>query len=125
MRYIFRQRLCSKHLLEKDNTVVEARTTLLQRKLLPNSAPVNLLGVVTKTYNKWYLCEKGKQPWSKNTGNKKYRVLLQMISYDNFKDKWRVCDPSADGTKWKKTESYYVLVDAGDIHDVVGSLIEC
>ncbi len=82
-----------------------------------------VLGVDTKTYNKWYLCKKGKQAWSKTIGHKKYRVLLQMISYDHFKQKWRVCDPS-DGTKWTKTESYYVLVDAGDIHDVVGRLSE-
>ena len=46
-----------------------------------------------------------------------------MITYDHFKQKWQVCDPS-DGTKWTKTESYYVLVDAGDIHDVVGRLSE-
>lgn len=82
-----------------------------------------VLAVDTKTYNKWYLCENGRQAWSKTTGHKKYRVLLQMITYDHFKQKWRVCDPS-DGTKWTKTESYYVLVDAGDIHDVVGRLSE-
>ena len=82
-----------------------------------------VLALYTKTYNKWYLCEKGSQAWSKSTGPKKYRVLLQMITYDHFKQKWRVCDPS-EGTKWAETESYYVLVDAEDIHDVVGKLSE-
>ena len=78
-----------------------------------------MLAINNKTYNKWY-CEKGRQAWSKNTGHKKNRVLLQMITYDQFKQKWQVCDPS-DGTKWTKTE---IWVDAGDIHDLVGRLSE-
>ena len=94
-----------------------------------NQAPLSdlvdyrVLAVNTKTYNKWYLCDRGRQAWSKTIGHKKVRVLLQMITYDHFKQKWRVCDPS-EGTKWAKTESYYVLVDTGDIHEVVGKLSE-
>ena len=78
-----------------------------------------VLAVDTKMYNKWYLCETGRQTWSRTIGHKKYQVLLEMISSDHFRQKWRICDPS-ECTKWTRTESYYVLVDAGDIDDVVG-----
>ena len=55
-------------------------------------------------------------------GHKKHHVLLEMMSYDHFRQKWRVCD--SDCTKWTRMESDYVLVDAGDIHDEVGKLRE-
>ncbi len=102
---------------------VEMKEKRDNRELLSDLVDYRVVAINNKTYNKLYLCEKGRQAWSKNTGHKKNRVLLQMITYDHFKQKWQVCDPS-DGTKWTKTESYYVLVDAGDIHDVVGRLSE-
>jgi hypothetical protein len=102
---------------------VEMKEKRDNRELLSDLVDYRVVAINNKTYNKLYLCEKGRQAWSKNTGHKKNRVLLQMITYDHFKQKWQVCDPS-DGTKWTKTESYYVLVDAGDIHDVVGKLSE-
>ena len=102
---------------------VEMKEKRDNQGLLCDLVDYQVLAVDTKTYNKWYLCKNRRQAWSKTTGHKKCRVLLQMITYDHFKQKWQVCDPSG-GTKWTKTESYYVLVDAGDIYDVVGRLSE-
>ena len=40
-----------------------------------------VLGIYTKHYNKWYLCEHGWQPWSKEkSGN--YKVYTKMVSHD-------------------------------------------
>ena len=39
------------------------------------------LGLYTKTYNKWYP-DNNCQPWIKNVGKGKYRVLAQMVKRD-------------------------------------------
>ena len=40
-----------------------------------------VLGIYTKHYNKWYLCEHGRQPWSKEKA-RNYKVYARMVSHD-------------------------------------------
>ena len=37
--------------------------------------------VATKTYNMWYMCEKGKQNWKRNIEDNNFRFEARMISY--------------------------------------------
>eukprot|EP00956_Cyclotella_meneghiniana_P021910 scaffold40607_cov38-Cyclotella_meneghiniana.AAC.2 len=49
-----------------------------------------VLGIYTKTYNKLFLCEHGKQVWRKGIRQgSKYRVLLRMIQFDECMGKWK------------------------------------
>ena len=48
-------------------------------------------------------------------------MLLQMIRLDQIMGKWKDCVLSSR-IKWQKNESYYVLADASDIHDVIEKL---
>jgi hypothetical protein len=90
---------------------VEMKEKRDNQELLSDLVDYQVLAINNKTYNKWYLCEKGRQAWSKNTGHKKNRVLLQMITYDHFKQKWQVCDPSMvqNGQKLRVTMFWWML----------------
>ena len=80
-----------------------------------------VLAIYTKSYNKWFLCDHGKQPWEKNMEKGKYRVLLRMMVFDHLMGKYKDCDPSSGFSKWKK-KSVFVLCDASLILDVVQNL---
>jgi hypothetical protein len=80
-----------------------------------------VLGVFTKSYNKWMLCDIGRQAWNEGMNKGKYRVLLRMIRFDHIRGAWEDNDPSLR-IKWKQMRSYFVLADASDISDVVEKL---
>jgi len=42
-----------------------------------------VLALFTKIYNKWYLCEKGRQSWKKDMDKSKFRVLMRMVEFDH------------------------------------------
>jgi hypothetical protein len=54
---------------------------------------LRLLGIYTKTYNKWYACEFGKRKWKKDIEEGKYRVLLRIIQFDHFMGKCKDYKP--------------------------------
>ena len=49
--------------------------------------------VATKTYNRWYMCEKGKQTWKRNIKENKFRFESSMISYDHEVRKYVYMNP--------------------------------
>ncbi len=79
-----------------------------------------VLAIYTKSYNKWFLCNDGKQPWKKGIEKGKYHVLMRMIKFDHFIGKYKDSDPSAS-VKWN-AKSIFVLCDASIILDVVENL---
>ena len=79
---------------------------------------LRLLGIYTKTYNKWYACEFGKRKWKKDIEEGKYRVLLRIIQFDHFMGKCKDYKPCWC-FEWTKTKSYYVLCNARGISEVV------
>ena len=74
----------------------------------------------TKTYNKWYLCEKGKQRWNAGIKKGKFRALVRMIQFDHSNGKFKDVKP-AESMKWGK-KTVFVLSDASSINDVLGEL---
>jgi hypothetical protein len=80
-----------------------------------------VLGVFTKSYNKWMLCDIGRQAWKEAMDKGKYRVLLRMMRFDHIRGAWEDTDPSL-GIKWMQNRSYFVLADASDISEVVEKL---
>ena len=81
-----------------------------------------VLGIYTKTYNKWFLCEHGKQVWKKGIRQGKYRVLLRMIQFDHSMGKWKDINLKEQRNKWVENGTYYILCDASHIIDVVEKL---
>ena len=79
-----------------------------------------VLAVYTKTYNKWYLCEKGEQRWNPAIKKGTFRVLVRMILFDHSNGKFKDVKP-AESMKWGK-RSVFVLADASSIKDVLGGL---
>jgi len=58
-----------------------------------------VLAIYKKSYNKWFLCEHGKQTWKKGMEKGKYRVLLRMVQFDHLMGKLKDCDPSSEFVK--------------------------
>ena len=82
-----------------------------------------VLVLYTKTYNKWYPCDKGEQDWRENIGRGKYRVVARMIKFDHSMGKYKDVRPTDSVTwTWQKG-SIYILCDASKIHDVVKKLM--
>jgi hypothetical protein len=79
-----------------------------------------VVAIYTKTFNKLFVCEVGRQSWSPDIQHGKYRVLVEMIQFDHSMGKWNDC-MSFDIIKWTK-KSVYVLCDAADVREVVGML---
>ena len=73
-----------------------------------------VVAINTKTYNKWFVCEVGRQSWSPDIQHGKYRVLVRMIQFDHSMEKWKDCMPF-EITKWTK-KRFYVLCDAADVN---------
>ena len=103
-----------------DDTFIERNTHVtikVSEKGLNQVVDFRVLGIYTKHYNKWYLCEQGRQPWSKEkTGN--YKVYARMVSYDPSFDNHKAVSP-IDSTHWWK-KSIYVLCDSKKIEAIVG-----
>ena len=49
--------------------------------------------VSTKTYNRWYMCDKGNQTWKSNIEENKFRFEARMISYDHAVVKYVYVNP--------------------------------
>eukprot|EP00957_Ditylum_brightwellii_P121786 9287442-Ditylum_brightwellii.AAC.1 len=52
-----------------------------------------VLGIYTKTSNKWFLCQQGKQSWQQNQPEEKYRVYARMIEFDHSIQAYQDIDP--------------------------------
>jgi len=78
-----------------------------------------VLGVFTKTYNKWYLCDKGQQIWRAGMAEGKFRVMVQMVRYDPAAGRYELENPLS--SQWE-TKTIYVLADAKDLKEVLGGL---
>ena len=79
-----------------------------------------VLALFTKSYNKWYLCEKGKQSWKKDMEKGKFRVLMRMVEFDHSMGKYYDVKPSSSA-QWE-TKCIYVVCDANAINHVVQHL---
>ena len=76
--------------------------------------------VATKTYNRWYLCEKSKQTWKQGISEGKFRFEARMIRYDHGLGKYEYENPI--DSEWV-AKSIFVLADASDIKEVKGKII--
>ena len=82
------------------------------------SAHFRILGIYSKTYNKWYT-DSESQKWKKEITVGKYRVYTRMVKFDHSFGKYR--DVNLLESSWG-IESIYVLCDAKDIDDMLGML---
>ena len=89
-------------------------------EVLSSVEDYRVLGMYTKTYNKWFVSEQTKQAWKKGMETGKVRVFMRMIVYDHSVGKFKDVKPQ-DSVKWGK-RSIFVLCDAGHIVDVVEKL---
>ena len=79
-------------------------------------AHFHILGIYSKTYNKWYN-DSESQKWKKEIMWGKYRVHARMVKFDHSFGKYRDVNPLE--SSWG-IESIYVLCDAKDIDDMLG-----
>jgi len=79
-----------------------------------------VLGIYTKSYNKWYICELGKQKWYMVYfgGRGEYRVYVRMVRFDHGIGRYEHADPIE--SEWE-TDAICVLIDAAQIDKVLGS----
>ena len=69
-----------------------------------------VLGMYTKTYNKWFVSKETKVAWTVGMAKEKVRVYMQMIEFDHSVEKFKDVKPG---------KNIFVLGDAVDIVDVV------
>ena len=50
--------------------------------------------VSTKTYNRWYTCEKGRQTWKRGIKEGKFRLEARMITCDHGVGKYEYVNPT-------------------------------
>ena len=79
-----------------------------------------VMGMYTKTYNKWYVSETRSESQKKGMAKSKVRVYMKMIMSDHSVGKYKDVKPE-ESVKWGK-KSVFVLCNAGDIIDVVQKL---
>ena len=77
------------------------------------------MGIYTKTYNKWFPFQKGRQPWHQNQAEGKYRIYARMIEFDRSLGAYQDTDPA--NSNWG-VKSIYVLCDASYIEEVLGKI---
>ena len=75
--------------------------------------------VATKTYSRWYMCEKGKQTWKRNIEENKFRFEARMISYDHAVGKYVHVNPIDSE---RDVISILLLADGIDIEEVKGNI---
>ena len=68
--------------------------------------------VSSKAYNKWYMCEKGKQIWRKGMVKGKFRFQARMIHIDPATGRYNYVDPVQ--SHWE-VKHIFVLADGSDI----------
>ena len=68
--------------------------------------------VSSKAYNKWYMCEKGKQIWRKGMVKGKFRFQARMIHIDHASGRYNYVDPVQ--SHWE-VKHIFVLADGSDI----------
>ena len=78
-----------------------------------------VMSVATKTYNRWYMCEKGKQTWKRGIKEGKFRFEARMIRYDHGVGMYECVSPI--DSEWE-AKSIFVLADASDIKEVGGRI---
>ena len=78
-----------------------------------------VMSVATKTYNRWYMCEKGKQTWKRGIKEGKFRFEARMIRYDHGVGMYEYVSPI--DSEWE-AKSIFVLADASDIKEVGGRI---
>ena len=49
-----------------------------------------ITSISTKTYNRWYICEKGTQTWKRGMKEGKFRLEARMITYDHGVEKYEM-----------------------------------
>ena len=75
--------------------------------------------VTGKAYNKWYICEKGKQIWIKGMVKGKFRFQARMIHIDPATGSYNYVDPVQ--SDWE-VKHIFVLVDGSDIEAAKGKV---
>ena len=63
------------------------------KNAISGSEDFRVLGIYTKSYNKWYMCELGKQKWSMDLGEGEYRVYARMVRFDHGIGRYEHADP--------------------------------
>ena len=62
----------------------------VNRALMSETEDYQVLGMYTKTYNKWFVSKETKVAWTVGMAKNKFCVYMQMIKFDhtveNFKD---------------------------------------
>ena len=79
-----------------------------------------VLGMYTKSYNKWWVSNETKVAWKVGMAKDKHRVYMQMIKFDHSVGKFKDLKPKMS-FKWGE-KSIFLLCDAVDIVDVVQKL---
>ena len=86
---------------------------------MSRSGDFRVLGIYTKSFNKWHMCELGKQKWSMDffLGGE-YRVYARMVRFDHGIGRYEHADPIE--SEWE-TDAIYVSIDAAQIDKALGS----
>ena len=71
-----------------------------------------VMGMYTKTYNKWFVSDTTNESWKKGMAKGKVRVYMRMIIFNHPVGKCEDVKPE-ESIKWGK-KSIFVLCDAGD-----------
>ena len=87
---------------------------------MSRSEDFGVLGIYTKSYNKWHMCELGKQKWSMYCffWGGEYRVYARMVRFDHGIGRYEHADPIK--SEWE-TDDIYVSIDAAQIDKALGS----
>ena len=93
--------------------------TGLGASLMTSMADFCVTGMFTKTYNKWYLCNKGQQIWKAGMPVGKFRVMTRMVRYDHAAGRFELVSPVS--SQWE-TKTIFILADANDLKEVLGGL---
>jgi hypothetical protein len=74
-----------------------------------------VLGIYSKTYNKWFPCQKGRQPWHQTQAAGKYRIYARMIEFDHslgLGANWAYQDTDPANSNWgvKRASMFCVML---------------
>ena len=107
------------HVIRRNTLVRTSITTGSGSSLMTSLADFCVTGIFTKTYNKWYLCNKGQQIWKAGMPVGKFRVMIRMVRYDHAAGRFELVSPVS--SQWE-TKTIFVLADANDLKEVLGGL---
>ena len=80
---------------------------------------VVVTSVSTKTHNRWYMCEKGRQTWKRGIKEGKFILEARIIIYDHGVGKYEYVNPI--DSEWE-SRCIFVLADASNIKEVGGEI---